>query len=79
MACSQKVKQGDWQPVYGCAPFVSHALAAGGFIPGLTGHSSIDAFDDVKHKGVGYNLNCCDSKDANPSCGGSPVSYNLNL
>ncbi len=34
---------------------------------------SVDSYDAYEHKGVTYNLNCCDSKDANPSCGGSPA------
>jgi hypothetical protein len=31
--CSKKVPSGSAQPVYGCAPFVAHALAAGDWVP----------------------------------------------
>lgn len=72
VSCSEKVKQGAWQPVYGCAPFVSHVLAAGGFVP-LSPSDPVDSFSNVDYNGVTYNLNCCDSKDSNPSCGGSPA------
>jgi hypothetical protein len=42
--------------VYGCAPFVSHCLAAGGWVP-LNPHAPVDAFSNVKHGGVEYDLN----------------------
>lgn len=70
--CKEHVKPGDAQPVFGCAPFVSHCLAAGGWVNGKTPEDSVDSFGDVKYKGTDYNLNCCGSKDSNPSCGGSP-------
>ena len=31
--CKTRVPTGAGQPVYGCAPFVAHCLAAGGWVP----------------------------------------------
>jgi hypothetical protein len=61
------VASGSAQSPYGCAPFVAHCLAAGGFVP-LDKCGSIGSFDDVRFGGKSYNLNVVSKQD--PNCGG---------
>jgi hypothetical protein len=70
VGCKTRVADGALQPNYGCAPFVAHALAAGGFIGNLKPHSNA-GFGAYRYKGTTYNLNCCYSKDAAAGCHGS--------
>jgi hypothetical protein len=69
--CTKRVKDGDSQDVYGCAPFVAHCLAAGNFID-LDPHASMDKYSNFKYNGQEYDLNCCYSKDQSQACYGGP-------
>eukprot|EP01116_Phalansterium_solitarium_P006660 TRINITY_DN19001_c0_g1_i1.p2 TRINITY_DN19001_c0_g1~~TRINITY_DN19001_c0_g1_i1.p2 ORF type:complete len:181 (+),score=51.75 TRINITY_DN19001_c0_g1_i1:115-657(+) len=66
-----RVHAGTYQPNYACAEFVSRTAAAGGYIPldPLAAQANYGAFHAG---GKVYNLLCCGSKDANPSCHGEP-------
>lgn len=61
------VPSGSWQNPYGCAPFVAHALAAGGFVD-ATPCGGMDEYGAVNYKGTTYNLNVVAKQD--PNCGG---------
>jgi hypothetical protein len=65
-SCAKRVPEGTLQAPYGCAPFVAHALAAGGFVPrpqcGLLGD-----FSSVAAGGLAYDLNVVSKFD--PKCG----------
>ncbi len=67
--CTQRVSSGTGQPDYACAPFVAHALAAGGFVP-VDPRADNDVYSSVNFNGRSYNLNCCYHLDSNPSCHG---------
>ena len=61
------VPAGSAQDPYGCAPYVAHCLAAGGFVPrGQCG--SISDFENVQFGGKSYSLNVVSRHD--PNCGG---------
>ena len=65
--CPNRVKAGSWQSPYGCAPFVAHALAAGGYVD-LGDCGDMDAYSNVQYRGETYNLNVVSKHD--PNCGG---------
>jgi hypothetical protein len=60
-ACSSHVSEGQMQPNYQCAEFVSRSLAAGGFID-ISPNASQSAYGSFKHAGETYNLNWVSSK-----------------
>jgi hypothetical protein len=47
------VPAGSSQTLYSCANFVAQSLAAGGFIPGLSGCMDMSSFSNIN----GYDLN----------------------
>ena len=56
-ACTSTVSEGDAQPNFQCAEFVSRSLAADGLIPGLNQDSDQSAFDPYKaSNGKNYDL-----------------------
>lgn len=59
------VPSGSWQNPYGCAPFVAHTLAAGGFIS-LSDCGSLDAYSSYSYGGKAYDLNVVSHQD--PIC-----------
>ena len=65
--CKYRVKQGQWQNPYGCAPYVAHCLAAGGYIPSVPVCGNLDQYANVPHDGNQYNLNVVSQHD--PNCG----------
>lgn len=71
-SCTTRVHEGDWQPNYGCAPFVARVTAAGGFIPGLKHGDSDSVYSNFHYHGKTYNLDCTGSACACSQCAGSP-------
>ena len=65
--CAHRVAPGSWQTPYGCAPFVAHALAAGGYLS-LPDCGDIDPYSAYTYDGRTYNLNVVAHQD--PNCGG---------
>jgi len=55
-ACDERVNEGDSQPNYECAEFVSRCLAAGGYIPNLSQNDSQNAYYNYQYQGTNYDL-----------------------
>lgn len=55
-ACDERVNEGDSQPNYECAEFVSRCLAAGGYIPNLSQNDSQSAYYNYQYQGTNYDL-----------------------
>lgn len=56
MACTSTVSEGSGQSGYQCAEFVARSLAAGGYIPGLSGLESQGSYDPYVYNGSSYDL-----------------------
>lgn len=64
------VKAHSWQDPYGCAPYVAHCAAAGGFIKHVSLCGTIDEYSSVPYDGHQYELNCVSQHDTGCSGGG---------
>lgn len=67
----RKLEESKLQDPYGCAPFVSHALAAGGIFA-LPANGSMSLYDSYHFGGKSYSLNCCGTKDGSSGCQAAP-------
>ena len=56
VACTQTVASGSSQPNYECAEFVARALAAGGWISGLSGLEAQSSYDPYEYNGQSYDF-----------------------
>jgi len=64
--CKYRVKEGEYQPNYECAEFVSRCLAAGSYISGIGPNASQHDFQYYKHGGKTYDLLWVSSKQGPP-------------
>eukprot|EP01087_Luapelamoeba_hula_P014541 TRINITY_DN4276_c0_g1_i1.p1 TRINITY_DN4276_c0_g1~~TRINITY_DN4276_c0_g1_i1.p1 ORF type:complete len:180 (-),score=19.76 TRINITY_DN4276_c0_g1_i1:89-628(-) len=65
-SCRSHVREGQYQPNYQCAEFVSRSLVAGGYITGISVNSSQNDYLEYTYKGVRYDLLWVSSKQGNP-------------
>eukprot|EP00762_Andalucia_godoyi_P001947 ANDGO_06110.mRNA.1 hypothetical protein len=66
----------SWQDPYGCAPYVAHALAAGGVVP-KPKCGTLGDYSAVEHDGVAYDLNVVGKRDGNCGSGNCLTDYLL--
>jgi len=64
-ACSYRVNDGDAQPNYACAEFVSRSLAAGGLIP-LSPYDAQSSYGSFSANGKTYDLLWVSSRGGGP-------------
>jgi hypothetical protein len=66
VGCTSVVSSGSSQSGYQCAEFVARSLAAGGFIPGLSGLESQSSYDPYVYGGNSYDLLWVSDKQGGP-------------
>mmetsp|Transcript_6824 Transcript_6824/g.8801 ORF Transcript_6824/g.8801 Transcript_6824/m.8801 type:complete len:217 (-) Transcript_6824:186-836(-) len=66
VGCTSVVSAGSSQSGYQCAEFVARSLAAGGYIPGLSGLESQSTYDPYVYGGNSYDLLWVSDKQGGP-------------
>jgi len=66
ISCSSKVSEGQFQPNYECAEFVSRSLINGGFIPNISPYASQSELEYYSYSGQIYDLLWVSSKQGPP-------------
>jgi len=64
--CHQTVAEGQYQPQYQCAEFVSRSLINGGYITGISPFASQNDLEYYKYNGKTYDLLWVSSKQGGP-------------
>eukprot|EP01102_Stenamoeba_stenopodia_P003892 TRINITY_DN14012_c0_g1_i1.p1 TRINITY_DN14012_c0_g1~~TRINITY_DN14012_c0_g1_i1.p1 ORF type:complete len:197 (-),score=25.69 TRINITY_DN14012_c0_g1_i1:4-570(-) len=64
--CQQTVEEGQYQPEYQCAEFVSRSLINGGYITNISPLASQHDLEYYKHNGKTYDLLWVSSKQGGP-------------
>jgi len=66
VGCTSTVAAGSAQPNYECAEFVARSLAAGGYVPGLTGLEAQSKYDPYVYGSKSYDLLWVSSQQGGP-------------